>query len=45
MKDSGTYQVSWNGEDESGSEVSSGVYFYQVKTEQFSAKKKMLLVR
>ncbi len=45
MKDSGTYQVSWNGKDESGSEVSSGVYFYQVKTEQFSAKKKMLLIR
>jgi hypothetical protein len=45
MEDSGTHQVSWNGKDESGAEVSSGVYFYQMRTEQFSAKKKMLLIR
>ena len=41
----GTHRVSWNGKDESGIDVSSGVYFYQVRTEQFSAKKKMLLIR
>ncbi len=45
MENSGTHQVSWNGKDESGAEVSSGVYFYQVRTEQFNAKKKMLLIR
>jgi len=37
---SGTYNVNWNASD-----VTSGVYFYTLKTENFTETKKMLLIR
>jgi hypothetical protein len=36
--------VVWDGKASDGRTVASGVYFYQVKTDQFSAQKKMMLV-
>jgi hypothetical protein len=36
--------VVWNGKGTNGRKAPSGVYFYQIKTDKFSAHKKMLLV-
>lgn len=41
----GRYLVQWDGMDENGEAVSSGIYFYRIETESFSAAKKMLLIR
>ncbi|MFH2049165.1 MAG: T9SS type A sorting domain-containing protein, partial [bacterium] len=37
--------VIWNGRDKNGREVSSGVYLYQIVTDEFSNSKKMLLIK
>jgi flagellar hook assembly protein FlgD len=41
----GHHIFDWNGLDVSGNEVASGIYFYELRTENFVAKKKMLLIR
>jgi len=41
----GFYRVAWDGRDQQGNPMPSGVYFYQVKAKNFIAVKKMLLVR
>ena len=41
----GEYAVEWNGIDERGNPVGSGVYFYQMKAEKFSEIRKMVLIR
>jgi subtilisin-like proprotein convertase family protein len=41
----GTKQVDWNGTDESGTPVASGVYFYRLSTDQYIESRKMMLVR
>lgn len=41
----GNHSAVWDGLDYNGSAVSSGVYFYRLCTETFSAKKKMLLLK
>ena len=43
--DAGFHSVQWNGTDERGSGVSSGIYFYRVSAGAFSSVKKMLLVK
>lgn len=43
--DAGFHSVKWNGTDERGSGVSSGIYFYRVSAGAFSSVKKMLLVK
>lgn len=40
----GLNQASWDGADKNGRDVSSGVYFYQIRAGIFSSEKKMLLV-
>ena len=35
----------WNGRDKSGQEVSSGIYFYQLKTGRYEMMKKMMILR
>ncbi|UCE17144.1 MAG: T9SS type A sorting domain-containing protein [Gemmatimonadota bacterium] len=42
IKEPGYYQVTWDGRDDSGFEVSSGVYFYQIRTENFLDTKRMV---
>lgn len=41
----GSYAVQWNGTDDSGNAVSSGVYYYQLRAGQYQQTRKMLLVR
>ena len=41
----GVYTADWNGRDESGKTVSSGIYFYRMKADDFSDMKKMVLVK
>jgi len=41
----GKYTIVWNGVDEQGSKVSSGVYFYKMKAGKFQETKKMILMK
>jgi hypothetical protein len=45
IRPAGTYQVMWDGTDQSGKGVASGVYLYRVSADEFSATRKMALVR
>ncbi|MFB3105758.1 MAG: FlgD immunoglobulin-like domain containing protein, partial [Pseudomonadales bacterium] len=42
---SGRYEVVWDGLDEAGRSVASGVYVYQLRAGGFLASRTMLLVR
>ncbi len=41
----GDYNVSWDGKDESGKDVTSGIYFYKLKTQKNEITGKMLLLK
>jgi len=41
----GNYQVIWDGKDKNGEEVSSGIYFYQLITENKKVTRKMVLLK
>lgn len=41
----GEHRLIWNGKDESGKEVGSGVYLYRLKTDGYDKVNKMLLVK
>ncbi len=41
----GEHVLEWNGRNDGGTEAASGVYFLRVSSEEFSASRKMLLVR
>lgn len=41
----GTHHASWDGTDFNNKEVSSGIYFYQLKTKNNTDRKKMLLLK
>ncbi len=43
--EAGNYVATWDGKDEKGYDVSSGIYFYKLNTKEFTQTKKMLLVR
>jgi hypothetical protein len=44
-QDAGFYTKIWDGHDDSGSEVASGIYFYRIKAGDFSDIKKMVLMK
>jgi len=44
-QESGSYEVIWDGKDENEKDVASGIYFYQLKSGEFSQTKKMVLIR
>jgi len=41
----GTHVVTWNGRDSRGLQLPSGVYFYLLKTSNFTATKRMILMK
>ena len=41
----GSYTVSWNGKNNSGIEVPSGIYIYTIRANEFSSSKKMMLLK
>ena len=41
----GRYAVQWDGSDDAGKPVSSGVYFYRLQTAQFSQTHKMMMLK
>lgn len=45
IKQPGSYTIQWDGTDSKGSPVSSGVYFYSLKTEGQVETKKMMLLK
>ena len=45
LKNSGYYTVTWDGRDEYGQEVASGVYIYRIETANFVQTKRMLLMK
>jgi flagellar hook assembly protein FlgD len=44
-RDAGTQSVIWQGRDESGRAVSSGVYYYRLRARDFEETRRMVLVR
>ncbi|NOX88750.1 MAG: DUF1939 domain-containing protein [Calditrichaeota bacterium] len=42
---SGQHRVRWNGKDERGKELPSGIYFYRLKTDGFIQSRKMILLK
>ena len=45
VQSAGKHFIEWNGTDDKGNEVASGVYFYRMKTDQRLESKKMLLLK
>jgi hypothetical protein len=41
----GNYRITWNGRSDDGRSVASGVYFYHLQAEGFTATKKMTLLK
>ena len=42
---SGSYTVSWNGRNNSGVQVPSGIYIYTIRADEFVSSKKMMLIK
>ncbi|MCK5051450.1 MAG: T9SS type A sorting domain-containing protein [Candidatus Cloacimonetes bacterium] len=43
--DAGIHQIVWNGDDENNKPVSSGIYFYKLKSGVYTSTKKMILMK
>ena len=41
----GNYRVNWDGRDNSGKEVASGIYFYQLKAGDYNETRKLVLIK
>ncbi|MFH1334994.1 MAG: FlgD immunoglobulin-like domain containing protein [Candidatus Zixiibacteriota bacterium] len=41
----GNYRVSWDGKNDSGKEVSSGIYFYELKAGEYKETRKLVLIK
>jgi flagellar hook assembly protein FlgD len=44
-KEAGAYSAVWDGRNNGGSSVASGIYFYKMETAGFQATKKLVLLR
>ena len=44
-KEAGRHTVVWDGKDEAGREVASGIYLYRLRTDGFACTRKMALIR
>jgi flagellar hook capping protein FlgD/cytochrome c554/c'-like protein len=45
LKQAGTYNVFWDGTDETGKKIASGVYFYRMRAGEFLQIRKMVLLK
>jgi hypothetical protein len=45
VKDAGSYTITWDGKNDRGGAVASGIYFYKMDTKNFSQTKKMVMLR
>jgi flagellar hook capping protein FlgD len=45
LKGAGTYSVFWDGTDDHGRKVSSGVYFYRFSSSAYNATRKMIMLK
>ena len=45
QKDAGVYKVQWDGRNDAGQQVASGMYLYQIRSGSFVDAKKMMLVK
>lgn len=45
IKTTGDYSVTWNGTDQNGRVVSTGIYFCKMVSEKYSATKKVILIK
>ena len=43
--EAGFHEITWNGRNNSGRRVSSGVYYYQIRSGEFKETKKMILMK
>jgi len=41
----GSYTMEWDGTNDRNEKISSGIYFYRIRTEEFIATKKMVLLK
>ncbi len=44
-REAGAHDVVWNGKDDNGKSVASGVFFYRMKSGKYSSTKKMILMK
>jgi len=44
-KEAGNHSVLWNGKDDNGKNVASGVFFYRMKSGKYTSTKKMILMK
>ena len=44
-REAGVHNVVWNGKDDKGKNVASGVFFYRMKSGQYTSTKKMILMK
>jgi len=44
-QDTGTHSITWDGRNDAGATVGSGVYFYRLDAGKFSATKKMVMLK
>ena len=42
---SGTHEIVWDGKDEQGNSISSGIYFYKLRSGDFTDTKKMVMMK
>ena len=45
VRDAGDHTVVWNGTDNNGRAVSSGVYYYKMNAGKYSSTKKMIMMK
>ena len=45
VREAGAYNVFWDGRDDSGRQVPSGIYFYRMKAGDFNRTRKMILLK
>jgi len=45
IREAGTFRETWNGQDDSGKAVSSGIYFYRLQADGVTQTRKMMLMK